>query len=662
MGMGGALLALSFVLGLAGPMAAFAATTPSLGMAGTFGVLSSTFTRNVGLTTITGDLGYTTLSGGGTHTVSGTTHVADATYNQAGTDQGTALTNLNSQACTFTFASGAIDLATDTTHGSIGVYTPGVYCTAAASAASIGTAGITLSGAGTFIFRINGALTSVVNSAVRLSNSASSCDVFWTPTAATTLGANSTFIGTDIDNSGITVGNSALWTGRALDFATTVTTDTATINSTCTTASAAAAAAAAASSGKQDGTITVVKLVINDNGGTKTISDFPLFVNGMPVVSGVGNAFPAPAPAYTITETNNFNYTQTFSGDCDANGQLNLNARSQAFCIITNNDIGSPAVVPPVPPLIDLVKVPSPLALPGGPGPVTYTYTLRNTGTVPVTNITIVGDTCSPINLISGDSNGDSMLDVNEVWTYRCSTTLTSTHTNSAVATGWANGLSTTDIASATVVVGAPIVPPLIHITKIPSPLALLAGGGAVVYTQRVTNPGTVPLSNVHLTDDKCSPIYGPYGDNNGNNLLDSNETWVYACAANLAETTVNVSMATGDANGLTAKDLAVATVVVAAGAPVLGNTGYASDFGAEIRSIAANLALGSIGNNVTILQRFLISENRGSAAAALANVGTSARFGALTRAALVEFQAQVGISPASGNFGPITRAYIRTH
>lgn len=103
-------------------------------------------------------------------------------YATAGIDQSNLLTGLNSQACTFTFASGAIDLATDTTHGPIGVYTPGVYCTSGPGAASIGTGGITLNGSGTYIFRINGALTSVANSVITLSNNASACDVFWTPT------------------------------------------------------------------------------------------------------------------------------------------------------------------------------------------------------------------------------------------------------------------------------------------------------------------------------------------------------------------------------------------------------------------------------------------------------------------------------------------------
>lgn len=210
------------------PPKANAATTPSLGTAATFGILSSTFTRNGGVTAITGDLGYTTLSGGGSNTVTGTTHVADATYTQAGTDQGTALTALNAQSCDFTFGS-PTDLSLESQP-----LAPGVYCISAAT--SIGTGGITLSGSGTYIFRITGALTTVDNSDVTLTGGATACNVFWTPTAATTLGANTTFSGTVIDDSGITVGSTTSWTGRALAFGETVTTDTDTITvPSCTT-------------------------------------------------------------------------------------------------------------------------------------------------------------------------------------------------------------------------------------------------------------------------------------------------------------------------------------------------------------------------------------------------------------------------------------------
>ncbi len=86
------------------------------------------------------------------------------------------------------------------------------------------------------------------------------------------------------------------------------------------------------------------------------------------------------------------------------------------------------------------------------------------------------------------------------------------------------------------------------------------------------------------------------------------------------------------------------------------------SAFGQQVRVIAMNLGKGSHGSDVKTLQQFLISQNKGPAAQALAHVGATAYFGALTRAALAEFQASAGISPALGNFGAITRAYLSAH
>ncbi|HUC31344.1 MAG TPA: ice-binding family protein, partial [Candidatus Paceibacterota bacterium] len=80
---------------------------------------------------------------------------------------------------------------------------------------------------------------------------------------------------------------------------------------------------------------------------------------------------------------------------------------------------------------------------------------------------------------------------------------------------------------------------------------------------------------------------------------------------------------------------------------------------GTGVVAIGNNLQQGNSGSGVATLQQFLISQNKGPAARALASVGATAYFGALTRSALAEFQASTGISPALGNFGPITRTYI---
>lgn len=86
------------------------------------------------------------------------------------------------------------------------------------------------------------------------------------------------------------------------------------------------------------------------------------------------------------------------------------------------------------------------------------------------------------------------------------------------------------------------------------------------------------------------------------------------------------------------------------------------TSFGQQVRVFAKNLWKGVRDNDVKTLQEFLIEQNKGTAAQALANITTTTYFGEMTRAAVAEYQAAVGISPASGNFGPKTRAYISSH
>jgi hypothetical protein len=264
-----------------------AATSPNLGIADSFSILSSSYTNTVAGTTINGDLGYT-VGPAVTPTINGTVHVADGTYNQAGIDQGTTLVALNNQSCDFSFAPGNIDLATDITHGPIGVYTPGVYCVT--GAAEVGTGGITLNGAGTYIFRMNGALTSVANSTVTLAGGASACNIWWTPTAATTLGANSVFAGTDISAAGITIGNLAVWTGRALAFGGTVTTSRNTINTVpaCSPTSNTSPGSPTNGGGNGSGTGTTPGL---PNTGMEPQSSQKLFLWSIPVLLLVAALF-----------------------------------------------------------------------------------------------------------------------------------------------------------------------------------------------------------------------------------------------------------------------------------------------------------------------------------------------------------------------------------
>ncbi|MGD0499086.1 MAG: peptidoglycan-binding protein [Bryobacteraceae bacterium] len=71
------------------------------------------------------------------------------------------------------------------------------------------------------------------------------------------------------------------------------------------------------------------------------------------------------------------------------------------------------------------------------------------------------------------------------------------------------------------------------------------------------------------------------------------------------------------------------------------------------------NLQPGMTGKDVRSLQQFLVAQNTGPAARALAKHGATNAFGMLTENALIEFQKKAGIRPASGYFGPKTRAYV---
>lgn len=84
----------------------------------------------------------------------------------------------------------------------------------------------------------------------------------------------------------------------------------------------------------------------------------------------------------------------------------------------------------------------------------------------------------------------------------------------------------------------------------------------------------------------------------------------------------------------------------------------------ATILSSEADMELGSIREEVRILQRFLNAQgftvNTDPTGPGSAGNETN-YFGSLTREALARFQAARGIAPAAGYFGPITRGVIRS-
>src|SRR4051812_39585312 len=75
----------------------------------------------------------------------------------------------------------------------------------------------------------------------------------------------------------------------------------------------------------------------------------------------------------------------------------------------------------------------------------------------------------------------------------------------------------------------------------------------------------------------------------------------------------------------------------------------------ASAATYTRSLTVGSRGADVTALQTML-------ADGGFLSVSPTGYFGSLTKRALAQWQASVGITPAVGYFGPITRAYVASN
>ncbi len=124
---------------------------------------------------------------------------------------------------------------------------------------------------------------------------------------------------------------------------------------------------------------------------------------------------------------------------------------------------------------------------------------------------------------------------------------------------------------------------------------------------------------------------------------------------------TTPIPISTAATSGATVSSsslLAEINVLNAELAALLAETGQSTP-SSSLAQFMRNLSFGMTGNDVRDLQNLLITHASGPAAAKLKAHGTTETFGILTYNALVEFQKKVGVIPASGYFGPKTRAYV---
>jgi len=93
-------------------------------------------------------------------------------------------------------------------------------------------------------------------------------------------------------------------------------------------------------------TLTVNKVVVNDDGGTAEVGDFTLRVDGTPVASGVPNT--VTVGAHTVSEDDpGTGYSPTIGGHCDSSGNILLASGESKTCTVTNDDVApTPTATP----------------------------------------------------------------------------------------------------------------------------------------------------------------------------------------------------------------------------------------------------------------------------------------------------------------------------
>jgi hypothetical protein len=239
-------LAANFVWTFTTTAACAPPATVALGAACTFGILAGSTVTNTGATIIRGDLGLSpgsavtgfldtnTYVGTGTHTagpgtVTGTIHLTDPPP-PSSTSAAAAQTALTTA---YLDLQGRTMPAPATVAGDLGGQTlaPGLY----KSTSTLGITGtLTLDGGGNpnavWIFQVASSLTTLSSSSIVLAGNAQAHNVFWQVGSSATLGTNSTFNGSILALTDITITTGATLNGRALARNGAVTLDTNMVN------------------------------------------------------------------------------------------------------------------------------------------------------------------------------------------------------------------------------------------------------------------------------------------------------------------------------------------------------------------------------------------------------------------------------------------------
>ncbi|MGJ8593354.1 MAG: DUF7507 domain-containing protein [Aquaticitalea sp.] len=215
---------------------------------------------------------------------------------------------------------------------------------------------------------------------------------------------------------------------------------------------------------------------------------------------------------------------------------------------------------------------------------VTYTFTVTNEGTAPITNI-VLNDPMlgGDITLASGDTNTNGELDIDESWIYNADYAITQVDidagvvNNQATVTGVGNGTSVSDLSDDNSVLEDDATETTLCQPNGTVSIAVIKTGTfndgdgdgcsdvdeTITYTFTVTNEGNTPISNVVLNDPMLGgDITLASGDTDSDNELDIDEVWIYSYDYSITQADIdaglvsNQATVTGMFNSTTVTDL----------------------------------------------------------------------------------------------------------
>jgi len=264
--------------------------------------------------------------------------------------------------------------------------------------------------------------------------------------------------------------------------------------------------------------LTVIKHVVNDNGGTKAAGDFTLTVTGSSPSPAsfpgneAGTAVTLQPGAYAVNEAAASGYSTTKSAGCA--GSL-IHFGDTATCTVTNDDIAAP---PPPPPPAGAPEIDLAITKTDSPDPVsvgallTYTLTVTNKKGDTANNVVVTDSLPSAVTFVSVSSTKGSCSGTNPI-TCNVGTVAFNelvsimivvrpsnpgTITNTAVVTGREHEHDPSDnTASATTLVQGAFVPPSVCYALTVTPRTLTVGRTTIVRV--VVREAGKPVKSVRV-------------------------------------------------------------------------------------------------------------------------------------------------------------------